>query len=346
MTLTQTAIFTKRAGIFTAVFLTLALIGWNGYQYWYKNIYLPAQPVVEEQPTVEYGKLQKLNIPANNVSPTNYAYSLATQTGNLPTDFPKLIKVYAVPQPTITLLDPDRAKVIAKSFDFTNPPEILTQTQYKFEDDQGGEMRMEINTQNFKYHRQIATDSAIFQNSLPYEDDIKRGFKEYLVQKNLSKSQLENGRMFVTYENKGPKDSKTAIVSIWPQDITEGKKKYPIITANPKIGLINAQVTPAGFDKDRYPVLNYVFWPIDTQAFSTYPIKPVNEAFEELKAGKGTIMLEPASKDIAITNVKMGYFMTEEFPQYLQPVYIFEAEDFQAVVPAVTNEFISQSIDN
>lgn len=89
--------------------------------------------------------------------------------------------------------------------------------------------------------------------------------------------------------------------------------------------------------------MDYIFWPIDLNNFGTYPIKKVDEAFEELKNGEGFIAIEPLRGNVSISKIYLAYYLSEEYTNYLQPVYVFEGSGFASIVQAVKNEFVEKS---
>lgn len=124
-------------------------------------------------------------------------------------------------------------------------------------------------------------------------------------------------------------------LNLWQDDID----KTPIVTPDFKKGLIKATAINNRNADLKYIALDYIFWPIDMNNFGTYPIKTPQEAFEELKNGDGFIAVEPRTSTVSITKVYLAYYLTEQYSNYLQPVYVFEGPGFAAIVPAIKSEF-------
>jgi hypothetical protein len=76
----------------------------------------------------------------------------------------------------------------------------------------------------------------------------------------------------------------------------------------------------------------------DKQA--TYPVKTAQQAFDDLKNGKGYIASYNGSdSQILISNVFLAYYLGDLEENYLTPVVVFQGQDgFFAYVPAVTND--------
>lgn len=341
MTLTETASFTKKAFIFGIIFLVFSGIFFAGYQYWYNKIYLPNLPIKEERPDNKFGALPKLKFPLNSISSSNYAYTLDTETGSLPVNIPKLVKVYPVIPLSTDLLALDRAKALADKLDFKNGPEMLSSTQYRFTDQFDGELLIDLDTGNFKYTHHESSESAALQaNSQFLEDDrLNSDFKSFLSSKNLLKDQLQGGRTQAPVFEKAIKNESTfATLSIWQNDVD----KFPIITPLFKLGLIKATITKSADEIYRFRALTYTYWPIDLENPSTYPIITPDEAFSLLKNGEASVLIEPASAKASITRVYLGYFLSDEYLPYLQPVYVFEGNQFVALVAAINPDLIEK----
>ncbi len=336
MTLTETARLTKIIILMGAVLLVVSVSGWISFQFWYYRYYLPNKPPVEVPPETKFGILPKPIFPLTSVSSSNYSYSLDTETGELPKDIPKLAKVFFIPQLGTTLLAPNKARSLATSLGFEIGPETISPTIYKFKDKQGGDLTIDINSGNFSFNRAVATPSAKV-TEIPDEGNVIESFKGFLSNRTLLKPSLQNGQVRVSYDNFSIKESKSAQISLWPEDI-EGLK---IVTPSFQKGLIQATLAWTGRDFD-YTSLNYIFWEPDQQNSSTYLIKSADLAFSDLKGGKGHVIVEPKSARASISSVYLAYYEPYEYSQYLQPVYVFEGDDFIGYVPAVSDQYLEE----
>ena len=81
---------------------------------------------------------------------------------------------------------------------------------------------------------------------------------------------------------------------------------------------------------------------IKKHKFSTYPLKEVTKAFEELKNGEGALNKEIEGTVFPIRDVEIVYLETENYQPYLQPVYLFKSDNnLAAYVPAVDENWVS-----
>lgn len=328
MTLTQAATITKRLIITTLVLTTLGIIGGIGYQAW-RSYYLSTLPPVEEKPEMKFGTLPKPIFPDSNISSSNFSYSLDTATGGLP-QTPKLLKVYFLPKAGVSLMAPEKSRKLAENLGFSSDPEILSQTEYRFNDTGTGTLDVDLTTGNFAFQRKIATDSARAV-SLPDRSQAVNSFKDYLSSKGLLSDELKDGRSSVDYEKISPQDSETVEVSIWPTDVD----KLPIVTSTFNRGLVKATLTKGEETINKFAKVNLTFWPVDKTTFSTYPLKTPDQAYAALRSGQGFISLEPKKPQVSISSVYLAYYESEEYSPYLQPVFVFEGPEFAALVPAI-----------
>lgn len=336
MTLTQTAIVTKQVITVAIIAIILGLVSFIGYKIWYAH-YLASLPPVEEKPDNKFGILPPINFPPSSVSSSNFSYSLDTTTGGLPkigvdTGFEKLIKVYFVIKPYATFLSSDKVQALADRFDIKNSPQILNETTYTFKQD-AKNLTVDLDSGNFKY-----TNEATISASETLDDDTKltSDFKNILAQLGGLKEELQNGRSKILKSDGN--EANKATISIWPQALD----KKQIFTADFNKALVNATVASSASSLDKYLSLNFAFFQVDLNTFATYPTKTSDDAFADLKAGKGTVVVEPNNPQVSITSVYLGYFLEENYSPYIQPIYIFEGPSFVAFVPAVSSQFIKQ----
>lgn len=356
MTLTEAARLTKFTMVFGTIFMIVALSSWVGYKA-YDNYQKAHRPPPEIKPTVEWGALPKPKIPSSDVSSSNFAYSLSTPTGDLePDKFPKIFNVYYIVDLEATLLASERAKEMADKLGFPKGPQILTESKYKYTSDMG-ELTYQLDTANFKFER-TATDSGDLARKdevIADEGKIVQEFKGYLRSNDLDKDLIKDGKASVEYDKGSQAESERAYLTLFqtgiakpkknPEDKNEEVELVPIVSPDFKHGLINAVISKYQDIKQRYLALDYVYWPIDLEKPSTYPIKGVKQAYEELQQGKGFVIIEPTrSTEVSISKVYLAYYLPKEYTPYLQPVYVFEGENqnFVGYVPAVTDEYLTE----
>lgn len=334
MTLTQAVVLTKKSVIGLVALTFLILLSYIGYKVWYQYVYLPNLPPVIEMPEMKFGSLPAVTFPPPGVTSTNYSYSLETTTGNLP-QVPALLRVYFIPQTNVTLLAPDRAQNLAAVLGFPIGPDVLSPSEHRFTDNNGGNITINLTTGNFHFERPISTGSTeINPNAFSNQENMVNDFKSYLSSKGLLTSELSDGRSNIIFPANTATSSATAIASIWPTDFD----KLPIVTSSTTEGLVKTIVTAFKNEQQKYISVDYTYWQVDQTTYSTYPLKTASQAFEELKSGKGHISKQPLNSKVSLTTLYLAYYQSEDYSPYLQPVFVFEGPDFTALVPAVATE--------
>lgn len=338
MTLTQTAVWTKRVLLSIAILSVIGLSTWLSLRFYYVHYFLPQKRAEEEKPQVKFGILPKPLFPTSTLSSSNYSYSIDTDTGALPTDLPKTLKVYFNPQLGTSLLAANKARELASSLNFTTGPDLINPTSYKFSDASDGSLTIDINSGNFSFKRKPKLDpQELKQESLEDEDTLDEKFKDFLNRNQLLKSGLRKGKMKVIYEKFSRKESTTAAVTIWPEDID----KIPVVTPSSDEGLIKGILSKERGENPFFE-FKFIYWLPDTQNFSTYPIKDTQTALADLKGGKAIILKEPKLSKVSISSIFLAYFEPFEYVQYIQPVFVFQGNDFLAYVSAITDQYLEK----
>ena len=334
MTLSQTAIIIKQVITISIIVIITSLAGFIGYKVWHAY-YLAHLPPVEEKPDTKFGLLPLPDFDKSTVSSSNYSYSIDTVTGGLPKvgkdpGFEKLIKVYFVTKTFATLLSPERSQNLAEKLGIIGAPHILSEIKYRFED-KNKALNVDLDTGNFTYEK-TATPSG-----QPLDEDVKlvSDFQDMLKNLSIFKPDLAIGRNKVIHLNSGG-----AQISLWPASLDN----KPILTPLYNKSLVNARVISSADNIENYLSLNLTYYPIDTTTFATYPVKSSEQSLEDLKSGKGSVVLEPDKPQVSITSVYLGYFLEEKYSPYLLPIFVFEGPNFAAYVPAITEQFQTQPI--
>lgn len=340
MTLTQTAILVKQVILISSIALLLGLTSFIGYKVWYAY-YLAHLPPVEEKPDTKFGLLPSIDFPKGNVSTSNFSYSLDTTTGGLPKvgvdpNFEKIIKVYFVTQTFATLLSADRSQSLAEKFSITNQPEVLSETKYKFKDKEKT-LHVNLDNGNFSYTNE-ATISA--QPNLDNDNKLVSDFENILSNLGILKDDLINGRTKVTHLKTN--GIETVLISLWPTPID----KKSIFSTDPNKSLVSATVIGGANVLENYLSLNFTYYPIESSTFATYPTKTAETAFDDLKQGKGVVLVEPDKPKVSITSVYLGYYLAENYSPYLQPIFVFEGPNFVAYVDAISEQFKAGATQN
>lgn len=334
MTLSQTATLTKQIITISIFALIVGTLGFIGYKVWYAY-YLANLPRVEEKPDTKFGLLPLLNFAKAEVSSSNFSYSIDTVTGGLPKvgidpGFEKLIKVYFVTKSIASLLSYEKSQILAEKFGITTTPKILSETNYLYASE-NKTLNVDLDSGNFTYKN----EATISGRELDGENKLVSDFNNMLNYLGVMKQDLNSGRNKIILLETG-----IAQISLWPASLDN----KPIVTPQFNISLINAQFIKSTNNLENYLWLNFTYYPIDALTFATYPIKSTDQALEDLKSGKGVVVIVPEKPNVSITSVYLAYFLAENYSPYLLPVFVFEGPQFAAYVTAIIDEFQAQPI--
>lgn len=343
MTLTQTAILVKQIIAASVISIILFIAGLIGYNIWYAY-YFSTLPPVEEMPDVRFGVLPAPDFPQADVSSSNFSYSLDTVTGGLPkvgTDpgFEKIAKVYFVTQTFATFLSPQRSETLAQKFGIDQTAETLSETKYRFSSE-NKTLTVDLNSGNFQYIKEATLSAKINpEDSQKVVSDFKKileflgSFKEELTSGPSKVIFLKSEGEFAQTED----ETQAVQVSLWPSPID----KKMIFTNEFNKSYVNAVIFGSADNLDNYSLLEFTSYPVDTSTFATYPIKSVEEAFDDLKTGQGVVLISPDKPQVSITAVSLGYFLSKNYQPYLLPIFVFEGPGYVAYVSAIKDQYIS-----
>ncbi len=320
MTLTQAASFSRKFIIFSVVTLSFASVGYIGTKIYRAYNPIP-EVIVKEEANLRFGVLPLPKFPLS-VDSSKFTYSIDTIDGNLPS-FDRLIRVYVIPPVFASFLSPDKAAKLAGSLNLIPIPQTISETEHKFTNTDSS-LLVNLNSSNFHYSRTSTASANLVSN----DQNLESGFKKFLDKLGFLNDSLKTGRVIIDSQ----KDYTQ--ISIWPGDI-DGKRIY---TPSGRIALVNAAINGSISDFTNFVAINFTFWPVDITSYATYPLKNATDALEDLKSGKGFIIQSPDSSRVSITNVHLGYYESSEYSPYLQPIIVFEGQNFLAYVPAITRD--------
>ena len=343
-TLTETAYYTKRflAGLVSLivllVFFKLSLNYYRAYQA--RKI-----PPTEPTPTVAFGKLPALRLPVKTRRTTNF--TVGTLDGRIPR-MPKMGTIFFIPpRPGFTFFTKERALSFARKFGFLQEPIVLSGEEYKWTDAELPQRTFTLNifTNNFTLDCNFATDSAVLSNAVPKKNEAETLAKSFLLGKNLLPEDLSKGEITSEYLifdgqtlKKAPSFTEANLVQVdfFQQKIND----LPVLTEEYNKGLVSFIISGSSEEKKKVLKLEYTFWPADLENSASYPLKTGDEAFEELKAGGGAIVLGGEQTEATIRNVYLAYLDTKKYQEFLQPTFVFEGDGgFVAYVAAVKGEW-------
>lgn len=321
-----------------------------------KKIYTMMNPPPPPPPTVRYGKLPRLMFP---LSP-NFAtpeYKLETVTGSLPA-MPNVAKVYPVGINKSRLLVLDRMTARATQVSLTNEPIQLNDRIYRYTSPQGPiEMIFDVITESLSYKYDWTLNKIAYQNTpVPIGDSAINEAKRFLETLGALPEDVANGQTKMVYLA-ATASAMVPVVSPYEAnfvrvDFFREKKEEKIpgisqavsmnfVTVGGDTSPINVIISGSQ-GPGRVIQANYYYSQILGEDFATYPLKPVNNAWQELISGGGFIAKRTSENKVTVRHVSLAYFEANEQQDFLQPVYVFDGDGgFLAYVQAVDESKIA-----
>ena len=340
-TLTQTAIFSKKASVWTVVGLVVLviLLIFLGIGKRVKNALSPPKP---PPATVAFGKLPRMDLSEGIKPRAGIVYHLETITGDFPT-LPAVAKVFGVhkTEPSFGTLDLIKNKLANERFE-SDPIEVRPGV-LKFVDSarEDRTITVDIAKGDFLLESDYYTDAQILASrprSVEEAIERARGFFQALGIDLVDFGKDKVSTKFMRIDGSSlteatslaganliqvifSREDLDGIPVIWPED--HEPKFYALVS--------NQQVAEA-----RVETL-----PIEKFKFATYPLKDPAQAFEELKKGAAAFNRPSTTSAVVIIDVTIGYVESTKNAEFLQPVYFFRGEDnLIAYVPAVDDAWV------
>lgn len=310
-----------------------------------KNLLFPRP---QPPPTVRFGKLPKIPF-KESLTQKPLTYNINTVSGDLPS-FPDRANVYILNHPRPGLLDLNDAKGKASIIGFKGQEKKIFENIYEWKNSGSLPTTLTYNivTHDFKFTSPFLTNTnALSGLNLQNENDAIGISFDFLKQIGAQTDDFDMNKI-TTYllaiknttlvSASSLSNAQVIHVDFHQKDVD----RLPIFYPYPPHSLINFLVT-SGVNTPVIAEGNY-FHQAVSDISSTYPIKTTRLAFDELKSGKAYIgSFEGSGNSIAITDVLLGYYLTDEIQSFLMPVIVFKGENgFYAFVSAISDSFIIQ----
>lgn len=338
--------FLKYAGIFITAVVVIILI--LRVILFVKEVFLPTPP---PKPEVAFGKLQPQSFPANAQN-QNFTYSINTLTGNLP-NLNGQSKVYRMKpfQPDLLAVNKFQDKIA--SVGFGKGSTAVSDKVFEWKSNEtitGIEKRIRFNTinSNFMITSPYMADADILKGKdLPTEANAIEAATSLLKSMQVMPEDIDLEKTKVnlfSIQN----DSLVTATSLSNSQVIEinffqkNIDKLSIFYEKPNSSNISVLIAGGGY-QGQIVGANYIYQPVSNDS-STYPLKSVSTAYNELKNGQGYIASYFGTlPNISITNVFLAYYIGSQTQDFLMPIIVFEGnEGFFAYVPAVTDEWINK----
>ncbi|MFH1840938.1 MAG: hypothetical protein ABH807_02175 [Candidatus Shapirobacteria bacterium] len=347
-TLTLVAYQTRRIfkfgflGLIAFFILKFAIqTGWAIYRQYYP---LPPPP-----PNVSFGKLPRLILPSRD-NPPQLNFKLETPTGGLP-ELSTVGKIYFIPHYASTFFDLDHAQNQAEKIGFRGQPLALDATRYRWTNNKIPETTLVIETRtgNFQFRYDYAHDQQLLvnKNYLPGDQAALQEARNFLSANNLMKDDLATGSAEFAYL-RYRSDGLQKVASLSEADflrvnlLRDNLDNLKILPPKPQHSLVSFLFSGSRESANRIVEIDFTYFPLEKQIFGTYPLLPLQQAWESLKKQEGHVAnLGENQNDITIRKIYLAYYDLPERQNYLQLIYVFEGDrGFIAYLPAVDPKWL------
>jgi len=341
MSLTQTAYTSRQlikyGGTGIVVFVILWGLVTTAYQ-----AYLKFNPPYVK-PTVKYGLIPQTVFPEKAFTKKDFSFEFANDKTP---DFSDQAKVYVIYRSNNTFLALSDDIETAKNMGFSNAPKEINSGVYEFRDDTSNKtLTVNVLTGSFKVSYPYLSDQLLLDpKDMPTKDEAISKASSFLKNAGKFSEDLEDGEKKVSYwqiENDGLKsvgsiaEASLIRVDFYRKDLDDLK----IFSTENNQASVSILVSGSDVETKRIVEVNFKDVNIDRESFSTYPIKTVSRAMEQLKSGDYWPVSDSKANSVTIRKISLAYFEPTTLTNYIQPVFVFEGDDgFMAYVPAVAEK--------
>lgn len=335
------AVWTKKIAVGLVIFIMAVIVirALVSFGISVRNKYFPQPP---PPPDERFGRLPQITF-ENDSKKLSIGASVKIDTidGTLG-KFPTVARVFSVDEPVQTLTSLSRAKTQASSLGFEGEPTAISSNVFRWHNSLSQTLNIDIQNGSIN----LSTDPAKLASNKVLDSNSAVNFAlDFLKRNNLNHQDLDDkststafvkatGNYFTVVSSK--QDANITEVDFQRQIEGLSNKTYDLTEEEESEKLVSIGVSQNPDTQENTTVsLSYYYWPIDPGNSGIYKIKTVNQALEDLKAGKGHIINLPGPGSTTITDVSLSYFVNHNFQKYLQPVFVFRGDDgFFAVVEA------------
>lgn len=345
--LTQIAYYTRKGVVYTVAgiisFFILKALATLGIREWKR-----AHPTQPPAPNVAFGKLPKVKFPQSEYSyPKNF--TLETVGGELPEASPTA-KVYQIPKKLPSLLAARRAQEFVSRLGFVDKPILKTSARYKFKDPKEPlrTLDLDIINYNFSLEYDFLADPKVFEEkNLPPPQQAKTEAESFFARTGNFPSDLQKGERKVSFlqlagDKLLPTTSLSKADAVRVDFLRSGVDSFPILPPEFEKTPVFAVFSGARQEVKRIILAQFYYFDVNYESYATYPIKPPQEAWKELKAGKGFISRwRGKDQQVVIRKVYLAYLDFPQYQSFLQPIFVFEGDqEFVAYLAAVKDEWM------
>ncbi|HRT39743.1 MAG TPA: hypothetical protein P5299_00070 [Candidatus Woesebacteria bacterium] len=339
MSLTTTAFKTRQAikiGLAVIIFIPIL---WGGLSYGLKK-YRAAKPI-QAEPNIKYGILPKIQFPEKKFEAKNFSLELVSD--QLP-NFGNQARVYVVFRTDKDFMALETEIQTAKQLGFNDQPRLVGPNIYEFQNNYNQKLVINILDGSFHLTYPYNEDQMLMGNvNLPSKEELITKAKSFLAEaKKLPQDIGENKVSYWKNEGSGLKqvvsqsEANMARIDFYRTNVYDN---FKIVSTDVNRAPISVLLTGLSVSGKDIVEVDYKYVNIDRDSFATYPIKSTAEAYNDLKSGNYWPAADVTASTVTIRKINLAYFEPVALTNFMEPVYVFEGDNFTAYVPAVANQF-------
>lgn len=356
---------TINIGIGLIVAVLILKISYNAGYLLYRHFFPPEIPRAE----VAYGKIPEIKLKSLPLKVgSTPQYRLETTTATLPL-MPDRAPVYKLSDQATTISLERNAVEFAESLGFKDKRIEESSTDWVWQDTTNERtLKMNIVTNDFHLDSSLTKIApTVARGSAPELEDAKgraKGFVSSIIKKEDKTKEdfLDNATLsarFVRIKGNQPEvvgakpEAQMVEVNFFialkpnPSDYPGFDRRflpeeYTVTTDDPDIGIVRIFVTNSSNPSYQLPIIDFSSQRLIENEYSTYPLKRIDRAWQEVADGGGKVAHLRIKGDnplgpyvpldltrVDIRTISLSYFDTGlPYRQFLQPIFVFEGEAF------------------
>ncbi len=301
----------------------------------------------KDPPNPIYGQLEPLEFIAQPITGEVESFELNTVDGKFPKDLPKKMTVYKFVQPFLSFNAGKNAQDAAMALGFSDLEIVSDYKSDKFiwkDINNGATLQTDLLTQSIDLTTPLQNISSYYELGSINEEKFVKTAEELFQSLNKFKDPLylkgDRKNIMGRFVGERVVEASTPVeAQLYLADYFRKIEDFPILGPNPKQGLIRIIIgSPAVLNQKLInPLVQIYEWGIEETSEASYPIIPVQLAWQNVAKGSGVIAnVTPNNKSpfevykktdvgkVTIEKVYLAYYDNIRPQTYLQPIYVFE----------------------
>lgn len=345
--LAETAYYTRKGvkiGVVVLVVLIIARFILNSIQNYVNRV----RPPKQAPPSVGFNVLPPIRFPAKERG--EISLTLEPLPGGV-VEAPDRANVYFIPSKSPHLFALQKTIDLANKLGFQFEPKQLSETEYEWVKTSPlvSKLKLETVTTFFEFTSNWRDDPSIWTNKTFFtQSQAVAAAVGFLSSLGINERDITNNPRSVVTLLKWAGTDLVAAVSLSEADFMQvdlyraKESDYDFMTAEPKRGIARVLVSLASDPQKRVLEVNNRYRPAMLDRAETYPILTPMEAWQGFSQAKAYLAQVGSEKNIVVRRIRLGYFDPYDKQDFIQPIYVFEGQDFLGYYPALRPEWIAK----